>query len=85
MSKNGTTTGFDDRVDQLKESVRGMVDFGGDRASALKERLGDVKDTVVSGGRSGINKVGSLIKDHPIAAIGIAFGIGYLAIRIARR
>jgi ElaB/YqjD/DUF883 family membrane-anchored ribosome-binding protein len=45
----------------------------------------DVKDSVFESSRTGINRLGELIKDHPIAAIGIAFGIGFFAIRMMRR
>ena len=78
MARNGTTRTMDDRLDALKESVRNLVDVG-------SEKLGNVKDTVVAGGKTGIHRAGSLIKDHPIIAIGIAFGVGYLAMRMRRR
>jgi hypothetical protein len=61
--------GFEDRLESLKDSVRELIDFG------------RVRDTVVSGTR----KTGSLIKEHPIAALAIAFGIGYIAMRLMRR
>ncbi|HUJ57512.1 MAG TPA: hypothetical protein VLX92_03440 [Kofleriaceae bacterium] len=69
---------MEDRLDSLKESVRNLVDVGGERAQALK-------DTVVSGSKTGIKRMGSLIKEHPFLAIGIAFGVGYVAMRILRR
>jgi ElaB/YqjD/DUF883 family membrane-anchored ribosome-binding protein len=56
-----------------------------DRFDSLKDRLGDAKDSVVSGARTGASKTTSLIKEHPIIAIAIAFGVGYLAVRIMRR
>ncbi len=71
---------FEDRLDSLKESVRDLVDFG-----RVRDRLGDVKESVVSGTRAGVSKTGSLIKEHPIMAIGIAFGIGFIAMRLMRR
>lgn len=84
MARNGATT-FENRLDSLKESVRNLVDVGSERAEAIKSRMADVKDTVVSSSKSGINRMGSLIKEHPIVAIGIAFGIGYVAMRVLRR
>lgn len=70
MARNDVST-IEDRFDSLKESVLA--------------RLGDAKDAVVSGTRAGVSKTGSLIKEHPIAAIAIAFGIGYIAMRVMRR
>jgi ElaB/YqjD/DUF883 family membrane-anchored ribosome-binding protein len=78
MARNGMTASIESRLDSLKESVRNLVDVG-------SERMSDVKDTVVSTGRSGIHRASSLIKKHPIVAIGLAFGIGYIAIRVFRR
>ncbi|MDB4952510.1 MAG: hypothetical protein JWO36_79 [Myxococcales bacterium] len=86
MIKNGTSE-FDTntRLDSLKESVGGLVDAGKERAAALKGKAIEGKDAVVRGGTKAINTVGGLIKEHPIAAIGIAFGIGYLVMRLVRR
>ena len=84
MQKNGTTSA-QGRFDSLKESVRNLVDASGERAGKLKNRAIDVKDKVVDNSEVYLNKVGSLIKAHPIAAIGIAFGIGYIAVRLFRR
>lgn len=85
MARNEMTSAFEDRLDALKESVRGLVDSSSERADRLKSKMVDVKDSVFESSRSGINRLGELIKDHPIAAIGIAFGIGFFAIRMMRR
>lgn len=85
MARNEMTSAFEDRLDALKESVRGLVDSSSERADRLKSKMVDVKDSVFESGRTGINRLGELIKDHPIAAIGIAFGIGFFAIRMMRR
>lgn len=74
MARNGTMATFEDRLDSLKESMRNLVDYGS-----------DIKDRAVDASKTGISKMGSLIKDHPIIAIGVAFGIGYLAMRVLRR
>ena len=65
--------------------MRNLVDSGSERASAFKDRMGDVKDSVVASSRKGIRKTGAFIKEHPIVAIGVAFGVGYLVMRIAKR
>ena len=85
MNKNGTSGALDDRMGNLKESVRNLVDAGGERASQIKDRLYDAKDVAVDKGSAAIGRVSALVKEHPIAAIGIAFGIGYLAIRMLRK
>jgi ElaB/YqjD/DUF883 family membrane-anchored ribosome-binding protein len=84
MQKNGTAS-LDNRFDSLKESVRNLVDAGGERAGQLKSKAIDVKDSIVDNGEVAIRKAGSFIKEHPIAAIGVAFGIGYFAVRLLRK
>jgi hypothetical protein len=32
-----------------------------------------------------LGKIKNQIKEHPLAAVGIAFGVGYLVMRMARR
>lgn len=84
MNKNGTSA-LEDRMGSLKDSVRNLVDAGNERAGQIKDRLMDAKDVAVDRGGAALNRVGVLIKEHPIAAIGIAFGIGYLTVRMLRR
>jgi len=59
------------RLDGLKN---GIVDKAGSVA-------GTVKDSAISG----IDFMSAQIKKHPIAALAIAFGIGYVAMRLVRR
>src|SRR5262245_16256884 len=84
MHKNGSAS-FERRLDALKESVRHLVDAGGERAGKLKDKAIDVKDSVVETSGAALSRLGSLIKDHPIAAIGVAFGVGYLTVRMLRK
>lgn len=84
MQKNGTGS-LETRLDSLKESVRNLVDAGGERAGQLKSKAIDVKDSVVENSEVAFRKAGSLIKEHPFIAIGIAFGVGYLTIRLLKK
>ena len=76
---------FEDRLGNLKQSVQGLVDLGNERAGALKDRLIHAKKSVVSGSSSAVRKLSTMIKQHPLAAVGIAFGAGYFAMRWMRR
>ena len=84
MQKNGTAS-LENRFDSLKESARKLVDAGGEKAHALKDKAIDVKDAAFKNGGIALDKAGSLIKAHPIAAIAIAFGVGYLVIRVLKK
>jgi ElaB/YqjD/DUF883 family membrane-anchored ribosome-binding protein len=84
MQKNGSAN-LENRLDSLKESVRNLVDAGGERAGQLKNRAIDAKDSIVENSGVAIRKVSDLVKEHPIASIAIAFGVGYIAIRMLRK
>jgi len=85
MQKNGTASNAENRLDSLKSSVKNLVDAGGERASAIKSKAIDVKDQAVEKGGLALERAGALIKEHPIAAIGIAFGVGYIVVRMLKR
>lgn len=85
MQKNGSASAIESRIDSLKESVRNLVDAGGERAGQLKDRALGVKDTVVENSSAALNRLSALIKEHPFAALGIAFGVGYVTIRMLRK
>ena len=85
MQKNGTASGTDHRFDSIKSSVRHLVDAGGERAGQLKNKAIDVKDAVFENGERAIDRAGHLIKAHPFAAIGVAFGFGYLVVRMLKK
>ena len=84
MQKNGTAA-VENRFDSLKERARNLVDAGSERADQLKSKAIDVKDSIVDNGELAIRKAGSFIKDHPLAAVGGAFVIGYIAVRLIRK
>jgi hypothetical protein len=78
MSKISTadvTNEIEGRLEGLKSSVKELLDHG------LADKAGAVKDSAMNG----VEYIGSQIKKHPVAALAIAFGIGYLAMRMIRR
>ncbi len=83
---NGNTGAQDNsKLDSIKESVKGLVDQGQEKAKAIKERVVDVKDQAVSRGGHILDQATDLVKAHPLKAVGIAFGVGYLGMRLFRR
>jgi len=91
MNKNGMTDGgagthsLDDKLDSLKETMKEFVDQGTQRADALKSRVVEAKDHAVRRGGDLLDRTTSLIKAHPLKAIGIAFATGYIGMRLFRR
>lgn len=61
---------FDEQLDAFKSGVHKVVE----RATTKPTWFGRT-----------LARTGETIKEHPIAAVGAAFGLGYLLVRIARR
>ena len=90
MNKNGMAdTGAGDRVDEkvdsIKEAVKGLVDQGAQRVDALKHKAVEAKDQVVDRGGDMLDNLTRMIKANPIKAVAIAFAVGYLGVRLFRR
>jgi hypothetical protein len=76
---------LNDPIETLESNFKSVVEFLTSGASAVETKVSEAKKTATAGVTSFTAKVGRVIKDHPIAAIGIAFGVGYLVMRVIRR
>jgi ElaB/YqjD/DUF883 family membrane-anchored ribosome-binding protein len=85
MNKNGNTTGLDSLKDNVKDNVKNLVDQGQEKVNAIKDRVIDVKDQAVDRGGMILDRTTDFIKANPLKAVGIAFGIGYIGMRLFRR
>jgi ElaB/YqjD/DUF883 family membrane-anchored ribosome-binding protein len=88
MTDTGTSTanhGVEERIDQIKDTVKGFVDHGAQRVDAIKSKVVDVKDQAFSRGNDLVDRVTDMVKAHPLKAVAIAFGAGYLGMRLFRR
>lgn len=85
MQKYGSGSKYESRLDSIREGVRNLVDAGGERASHFKDRAVDAKDSLFGNSEAAVDRVATLIKEHPFAALGIAFSAGYVAMRLMRR
>ena len=84
MQKN-VTASLENRVDQLKSTVRNLVDAGKERGGEIRSKASDVKDAVVENGGEVLDRANAFIKENPIVAVAAAIGIGYIVIRMLRR
>ena len=82
---NGTGAMAPHRLDAIRDSVKGLVDQGHDKVTAIKDKVVDLQSKAKDQGGKAFDKVSDLVKAHPFAAIGIAFGVGYIAMRLVRR
>ena len=88
MKNNGNTDAgskLDQRLGDVKARVRGLVDQGQETVHALKDRAKDVKQQAVERGNAFVDRAIELIKANPLKAVGIAFGVGYIGMRLFRR
>lgn len=86
-SHNGApfSTALDDRIDALAADLKNLVEQMATTAAEVKGRVIDVKQQARSKAGSLASRAARVIQDHPIAAIGAAFGAGYLVMRLIRR
>lgn len=75
---------IDERIDSIKDSVRGLVDNTQQRAADIKKRALGVKNDAMSRGHAVLDRTSDLIKENPLKAVAIAFGVGYIGMRIFR-
>ncbi len=83
-NQNGTGA-MHDRLDSIKEKARGLVDQGQEKVSELKSKVGDVKDQAFTRGHALMDRATDFIRENPLKSVGIAFGIGYIGMRLIRR
>lgn len=74
-----------DKAESIKDQVKHLVDQGQDKVNEVKDKIVDAKDKVVDKADNLMTALESKIKARPLAAVGIAFGIGYVAMRLFRR
>lgn len=61
-----------------------LVKVGQEAASDVKHKLGDAKDFTVDRASSIYSAAVSTIKARPLLSVGVAFGVGYFAMRMFR-
>jgi len=77
MNTQALTKQLDHLRDHLASDIANIASSTG----ALVHKASGAKDLVVDRGGDVITALSKVIKKNPLAAVGIAFGIGYLAMR----
>ena len=88
MNKNdvgSAAQSTDEKLDTLKGAVKGLVDQGVQKVDALKNKVVEAKEEAITRGSNILERMTDLIKAHPIKAVAVAFGAGYLGMRLFRR
>jgi len=75
---------------KVSKQIDAQLTAFGDELKSLGERLdalsaGELSDQATQRARALTARLGNTIQAHPIAAVGVAFGAGYLLMRVLRR
>ena len=79
--KNGTAQ-LEKQLDNLRDDFANLFAAAG---KLIAGKAGDAKDVVADRSSDAMSAVIKAIKGRPLVAIGVAFGIGYIAMRLTRR
>lgn len=85
-TQNGfASANLNDRIDSLVSNLKNVADHLSSAASTFKDKASDAKSHAVSRAGSIASKAGRTAQSHPIVAVGVALGVGYLVMRLIRR
>lgn len=85
MSNHSTTAGTATKAKHNQPaSAESLIDTATGKLDAAKDAVVEAKDNVIKQGGEYIASARKLITDNPFMAVGIAFGVGYVAMRIRR-
>jgi ElaB/YqjD/DUF883 family membrane-anchored ribosome-binding protein len=77
--------GGSDKLGAIKDRVKGLVDSGEAKVDQLKHKAADVKDQAFTRGNAMLDRATDFIRTNPLKSVGIAFGVGYIGMRLFRR
>ena len=69
----------------IKDTAGDAKDRLVDASVTVKHKLSDAKDVVAGAGGTALSFTRQAIKEHPLIAVGVAFGLGFIAMRLMRR
>jgi ElaB/YqjD/DUF883 family membrane-anchored ribosome-binding protein len=75
----------DNKLGAIQDRVKGLVDQGHEKVDQIKSRVMDAKDQAVTRGSAVLDRATDFIRANPLKAVGIAFGAGYIGMRLFRR
>ena len=85
MEESTLGANIDQKIGTLKEKARGIVEQGSERVGHLKSRVVEVKDQAMAKGNVYLDRTSELIRANPLKSVAIAFGIGFIGMRLFRR
>lgn len=80
--QNGIKPAIHDGVTSIKDNVSMLVDQGSATVDAIKSRVADVTQQVKDQSATAVDRTTSFVEANPFKSLLLAFGIGYVAMRI---
>ncbi len=82
MNNRNTVEDTAPNLEAIKDSVQTLIDHGSEAADDIKARVGDVASEAREKLDDALDQAETFIGEHPLKAMGLAFGVGYVAMRI---
>ena len=79
-----TTRNMDRNIDRLSQGAHSAVDRAASVASSMTERVGQKGEELMELKDNWVEGAADYVREHPIAALGIAAAAGYLFSMISR-
>ena len=71
-------------IERVSDGAHRVVDQAANRASALADRFGEKADELMEIKEDWLETARDYVRDHPVAALGIALAAGYLLNTLTR-
>jgi len=78
------STGTQKHIERVSDGAHRVVDEAANRASAIADRFGEKADELMEMKEDWLEAARGYVRDHPVAALGIAAAAGYLLSAITR-
>jgi ElaB/YqjD/DUF883 family membrane-anchored ribosome-binding protein len=78
------TTGSQKQIERVSDGAHRAVDQAADRVGAMADRFGEKADELMEMKEDWVEAARSYVRDHPVAALGIALATGYVLSALMR-
>ena len=72
------------QIDRMSDGAHRVVDQAADRVGAIADRFGEKADELLEMKEDWVEATRGYVRDHPVAALGIALAAGYVLSAIMR-
>jgi ElaB/YqjD/DUF883 family membrane-anchored ribosome-binding protein len=85
MESTTSQRNLDKNIDKFSQTAHSAVDRAASAASSMAERVGQKGEDLMELKDNWVESAAEYVREHPIAALGIAAAAGYLFSMISRR